>query len=182
MGMPGYVGRLGLAASIAVSLLSGSAGALAAQAPAGEQNREGFTLILDLGLGFQRDEFIGTTETGLGGLNLGIGGFVTEDLALMLRISGTNVDYGGLPQVSGFGGPALQYWPNDRLGLTGGVGMGFWEALGVDDTGLGLVFGAQYAILRRTGYNLFLGVDYAPAFTDPATVHNFAILFGWQLL
>ena len=175
-------GRWLFATWIALSLLAGGANTASAQAPAAEQDRGGFTLMLDVGLGFQRDEFIGTTETGLGGINLGIGGFLTDNLALMFRASGTNVDYGGTRQVSGTGGPAIQYWPNDRLSLVGGVGVGFWSVEDINDTGLGLILGAQYAFFQRGRHNLFIAVDYAPAFTDPGTVHNFGILFGWQLL
>jgi hypothetical protein len=148
----------------------------------GAPNRGGFTLLLNIGVGFQRDEFIGTTETGLGGLNLGIGGFVNPDMALWLRVSGTNVDYGGTRQVSGVGGPGIQYWVNDRVNLEGVVGVGFWDVEGINETGFGAMLGASVVLFNRGGHNFQLGVEYAPAFTDPETVHNIGIVFGWQLL
>jgi hypothetical protein len=166
---------LGLVAASSLTV----AADVAAQTPV---ERGGFTLILDLGVGLQHDQAIGSTESGLAGINLGIGGFLTDRLALMLRASGTNVSYGPVRQVSGTAAPALQYWASDRLSLTGGVGMGLWSVEEFDETGPGLVLGVHYAIWQSGGHSLFLGVDYAPAFTDPETVHNLGILFGWQLL
>jgi len=168
---------------LALGLVAASSSALpadvAAQSPL---DRGGFTLMLDLGLGIQHDEAIGTTESGLAGLNLGIGGFLTDRLALLLRASGTNVSYGPVRQVSGTAAPALQYWVDDRLSLTGGVGLGLWSIEDVNESGLGLVLGVDYAIWQSGRHGLFVGLDYAPAFTDPETVHNLGILFGWQLL
>jgi hypothetical protein len=165
---------------LALVLLAGFAASGSAQETV--PNRSGFTLLLNLGVGFQRDEFYGSTETGVGGINLGLGAFVNDDLALMFRLSGTNVSYGGTRQTSGVGGPALQYWVNDRVHLEGGVGIGFWDVEGTNEGGLGLIFGAGYSVFNNTGHNLYLGVEYAPAFTEPETVHNFGIVFGWQLL
>jgi hypothetical protein len=169
------------AAGIAIGLAGASSlvgpADVTAQSPL---ERGGFTLMLDLGL--QHDEAFGTTESGLAGINLGIGGFLSDRLALLLRASGTNVDYGPVRQVSGMAGPALQYWANDRLGLTGGVGLGLWSIEDVNESGLGLIMGVQFAVWQSGRHSLFLGLDYAPAFTDPGTVHNIGILFGWQLL
>lgn len=85
-------------------------------------DRGGFTLLLDAGLGLQHDGYFGETEAGFAGVNLGIGGFLTRDLALVFRVSGTTVSYDGLGQTSGVGGPTAQLWLNDRLHLEGGVG------------------------------------------------------------
>lgn len=168
-----------LALGLAVALSLASPADVAAQSPI---DRGGFTLVLDLGLGLQHDAAIGTTESGLAGINLGIGGFLTDRLALLFRASGTNVAYGPVRQVSGTAAPALQYWASDRLSLTGGVGMGFWSVEDFNESGLGLVVGVHYAIWQSGRHSLFLGVDYAPAFTEPETVHNLGFLFGWQLL
>ena len=100
----------------------------------------------------------------------------------MFRFSGTNVDYGGIAQLSGVGGPALQHWVNDRLSIEGGAGIGFWDVGGISSTSFGLILGASYAFFRRGRHNLSIGIEYAPAFTDPATVHNVGVVFGWQLL
>jgi hypothetical protein len=157
---------------------------LRAQAPAPAEatpERTGFTLLLNLGIGIQRDAFLEETNTGLGGLNLGIGGFVTDRTAVLFRVSGTNVDLGGVRQLSGFVGPSLQYWPEDRVALEGGVGIGFWSIEEGEETGLGLLLGASYAVIQNARHSFSVGVEYAPAFTDPDAVHNLGIVFGWQL-
>lgn len=153
-----------------------------AQEASSGPERGGFTLLLNLGVGLQHDAWIGTTETGLGGLNLGIGGFVSDNLALLFRASGTTADYGGISQTSGVGAVSAQYWATDKLSLEGGVGFGFWTVEGSNDTGAGIVLAAGYSVFNRGKHNLSIGVEYAPAFTDPDTVHNIGIVFGWQLL
>jgi hypothetical protein len=145
-------------------------------------DRSGFTMILDVGIGLQKDAAFPESEVGIGGINLGLGGFVNENTAVLFRASGTTVDYGGVTQTSGVGGPAVQYWVDERLAIEGGIGLGFWDVSGTDDTGLGVILAASYALWNRGSHNLFIGAEYAPAFTDPETVHNFGIVFGWQLL
>lgn len=145
-------------------------------------NRSGFTLLLNTGVGFQHDAFFGETETGVAGINLGIGGFLSPNMALMFRASGTNVKYFDIWQTSGTGGASLQYWVNDKLHIEGGVGAGFWDFDDAHESALGLILAAGYSIWNNAGHNLYVGLEYAPAFTDPDTIHNFGIVFGWQLL
>jgi len=148
--------------------------------------RGGFTLLLSLGVGIQKDQAFDKSETGLAGLNLGIGGFLNEDLALMFRVSGTSADYASssasLSQISGVGGAAVQYWLNDRFNLEGGAGVGFWDIEGTQDSSFGLILGTGFVFFNRGKHNLQLGVEYAPAFTDPETVHNVGVVLGYQLL
>ena len=145
-------------------------------------DRSGFTMLLNVGVGFQRDEFFAVTETGVEGINLGLGAFVNEDMAIMFRTSGTTVSYDAGSQVSGVAGPVLQYWFNEKVNFEIGGGVGLWSFGDADDTALGLIFGVGYSIWNNAGHSLYVGGEYAPAFTDPATVHNFGIVFGWQLL
>lgn len=145
--------------------------------------RSGFTLLLDIGLGVQNDAFLEETNTGLAGLNLGIGGFLNENLALMFRASGTNVEIGnGVRQTSGVAGPAIQYWVSDNLNFIVGGGYGFWDIEGTSESGGGLILGIGYTVANLGKHNFQIGLDFAPAFTDPDTVYNFGILIGWQLL
>jgi hypothetical protein len=149
-------------------------------------DRGGFTLLLNAGIGFQHDNYLGSTETGFAGLNLGIGGFLTRDVALVFRASATTVDYSGLGQTSGVGGPAVQVWLSDRLHLEGGGGIGFWSLRGFggrsSDPAFGVILGAGYALISHGRQTLRIGVEYAPAFTQPGVVHNLGISVGWQLL
>jgi len=176
----GLVRQVCIAAAIAIAL-GAQTSRLEAQEVDGP-DRGSFTLILDVGLGLQHDGFFGRTEPGWGGLNLGIGGFVTDDAALMFRLSGTTVTYGAVQQSSGVMGPALQYWTSDRFFITAGVGAGFWGVDGDTDGGLGFILGGGYALLNSGKHNLQLGIEYAPAFTEPDAVHSVGITVGWQLL
>jgi hypothetical protein len=148
-------------------------------------DRSGFTLMLNIGAGLQDDGAAAESSTGLAGLNLGIGGFVNERTAVWFRVSGTVASYdigiGEISQTSGFGGPAVQYWVNERFALEGGLGLGFWDVEGENDSGLGALLGVAYTFWSNGGHSLNLGLEYAPAFTDPETVHNYGLVFGWQL-
>ena len=148
------------------------------------QDRGGFTAMADIGLGIQNDSAIEETAAGLSGLNAGVGGFLNENLALMFRIAGTNVSYDlgvDYDQVSGFAGPSLQYWLSDRFNVEAGGGVGYWSgSTDEDDQGFGLLLGAGFSVFNRGKHNLQVGVQYAPAFTEPGTVHNFGFTFGYQ--
>lgn len=162
--------------------------ATATQAAGGPQNapaRRGFTLLLDMGVGFQTDDGLEESATGLGGLNLGIGGFLNEDVALMFRITGTNVWYdfgflGKVQQISGVAGPSVQYWVSDRFTVEGGVGVGYWVTASNQEQAVGLILGARAVVFDGGRHNLLVGAEYAPAFTSSGTVHNFGITFGYQ--
>jgi hypothetical protein len=150
--------------------------------PAAQSVRRGFTMLLNLGLGIQHDTYFAETAVGLGGLNLGLGGFFNEHVALMGRFSGTNVSYTDAyaDQVSGVLGPAIQYWVSDLFHIEGGVGMGYWDDGFDSETGLGLILGAGVTVFHRGKHYLVVGAEYAPVFTDAATVHNFGFTFGYQ--
>ena len=174
--------RLGQVLSLSAILVAATAGNAAAQA---SPDRGGFTFLIDLGAGLQRDTGLEKSAVGLAGLNLGIGAFATPDLAILARFSGTNASYeapfGDFKQVSGVLAPTLQYWASDKVNLEGGVGVGVWNAEGESDRGLGLILGVGFTVFNRGKHNLQLGLEYAPAFTEPGTVHNFGITFGYQL-
>ena len=145
-------------------------------------DRSGFTMLLNLGVGFQRDQFLEETNTGLAGLNLGLGGFLNPNLALMFRASGTNVSIGPVNQISGTGALSVQYWPAERFNFEAGVGFGFWDIEGAGDEGLGLVLATSYAFWSNGKHNLYVGAEFAPVFADPDPIYNMGLVFGWQLL
>ena len=152
------------------------------------QDRGGFTALVDIGAGVQNDTGIQETKAGLAGLSFGVGGFFTKDLAMMFRLTGTNVRYdfgaaGDYRQVSGVAGPSVQYWLSNRFNIEAGAGWGFWSGdTDEDETGLGLILGAGVTVFNRGKHNLQFGVQYSPAFTDPGTVHNIGFTFGYQFL
>jgi len=147
-------------------------------------DRGGFTMLLSLGVGRQNDGALPEAKTALSGINLGLGGFLSDDLALWFRASGTTANYDefGFNQTSGFGGPVLQLWLNDKFNIEGGVGGGFWVIEDESDTGLGIMTGIGFVIFNSGKHNLQVGLEYAGAFVDPETIHNVGLTFGWQLL
>jgi hypothetical protein len=148
-------------------------------------DRGNFTLLLNLGVGFQRDPLVDQTERGLAGINLGIGGFLADDLALMFRWSGTaGVDQGPYEQTSAAYAPTIQYWVDDRLSLEAGAGLGLRSVDNTDiiESGLGLMLGAGYTLFGGGKHAFRLGIEYAAAFTEPTWVHNVGFVLGWQLL
>ena len=152
---------------------------------AAQTSRGGFTLLVNLGVGIQNDTGIEESAVGLAGANFGIGGFAAPDLAILARFSGTVASYdtlfGDIQQVSGVFAPTLQYWASDKVNLEGGVGAGVWNADDESEVGVGLILGVGFTLWNRGKHNLQLGLEYAPAFTEPGAVHNFGITFGYQL-
>ena len=160
-------------------------------------DREGFTLLLSLGVGFQSLESDLTDEsaTGLGGLNIGLGGFIGKRTAIMARISGTNATYevdggGEFSVLSGTGALTIQYWVSDNFFIEGGPGLGFGEisadtALGSvseNETGFGIHVGGGFVVFNKGRNNIHIGVEYAPAFLDGIDINNIGVTVGYQLL
>jgi opacity protein-like surface antigen len=175
--------RFRLSAVVAATLLLGAAATASAQQSSSPASpREGVTVLLNLGYGYQQDAYLPHGEGGLAGLNLGIGKFMSSDVALWFRASTTNVAYETFRQVSGVGAVGVQYWPIDRFNLEGGLGLGFWNDEVATEIGFGMVLGAGLVLLSAGAHNLQLGVEYAPAFTRPEPVHNLGITLGYQHL
>ena len=146
--------------------------------------RSGFTVLVNLGVGIQSDADLDSTAVGFAGVNLGIGGFLTNDLALLFRFSGTTVMhddlFGTVQQISGVVGGTLQFWVNDRFTVEAGGGIGFWRAEDEQQTSAGLILSGAGVVWKKGGHNLLVGAEYAPAFTESGTVHNLGITFGYQ--
>lgn len=190
-------GRLGVRSAACIVLLSvclttGTAIAQTEDATNTRRgpNRAGFSLLLTMGVGLQNQEALNESTTGLGGLNLGIGGFISPDLAVMFRFSGTNVTFDDVgpfqrrvDSVSGVGGPAIQYWVSDYVNVEGGLGLGIANTdPGTEESGFGVILGVGFSFFHRGKNSLQIGVEYAPVFIDAGNVHNVSIAFGWQLL
>ena len=173
--------RLALLVALCAMIVGATAVNAAAQS---SPDRSGFTFLVNVGAGVQKDTALEDTAVGLAGVNLGVGGFFKPNLAILGRFSGTRASYetafGDIRQVSGVIGPTLQYWTSDKLSLEGGAGIGVWSVDGESERGLGLILGVGYTVWNRGKHNLQLGVEYAPVLTDSA-VHNFGITFGYQL-
>lgn len=159
--------------------------------------REGFTLELGLGLGITHLGIEGgdsETNVGLAPLSLSLGGFLSEDLALMARMAGTSwfEDIGNDTVQIGsyFYGVALQYWLSDEAFLGGGVGYGLLADnpfFSSDDSfesegGLAFTLRAGYAVYTSRNHALGFTLELFPEFFDNARTFGTAINFQWQLL
>lgn len=152
----------------------------------------GITLEANLGVGWLRitsDE--GDSEdsdSGLGGLNVGIGGWVSPRAALSLRIAGVTYSEGGNSVTGGFVGGALQYWTTENFWLGGGVGVGFasleleGEPAIDPETGLGLDLRVGYTPLIGGQNSLNFSFEVNPSFLDGGTLTGIALLVGYQYL
>lgn len=194
--------RVGAACLIALVVAEGRAQAQA-QAPSQSQ-RGGFTVRVNFGVGIanlalvrdddpfvERDDFSAPdVAVGCACESWAVGGFLTTDLALMFRIVGTTVfhdiSYRDTTwrddQFGGMGGLAAQYWISDRFNVEAGLGVGLVETPWETYKGLGLILGTGMTIFNRGKHNLQIGIEYAPTFTDPRTVHNLGFTFGYQFL
>ncbi len=128
------------------------------------------------------------TEAGIGGLNAGIGGWLTPRAALTLRIAGVTYseDLGRL--TGGFIGGALQLWTSDRVWVGTGLGIGIamLELENAPDpdpeTGLGLDFRLGYTALVSRSHSLTLSLEVNPSFLDGNTLTGVGFLIGYQYL
>ena len=153
---------------------------LAVASPAAAQIK--FTALANLGVGFQNDEFYGETANGLAGLNFGAGVFLTPDLAVLGRFSGTRVTFDtvNIEQSSGVFGGTVQYWLNNWASIEAGVGYGRWkDEFDDSDGGFGLILGFGATVFQRGPHHVRAGFEYAPVFTD-FKVHNMGLTIGYQ--
>jgi hypothetical protein len=141
----------------------------------------GFTALVNIGVGFEHDAFYGA-GAGLAGLNFGIGGFVTPNVAILFRFSGTSVEFADtvVSQTSGVIGATVQIWVTSRWAIEVGGGFGSWtDSDGLSDGSGGLILGVSTVVFERGSHHLTLGAEYAPVFTENM-VHNIGVMFGYQ--
>jgi hypothetical protein len=165
---------------LAVAVLLAVASPAFAQAPA----RSGFTVLANLGVGFQNDEFYDETATGLAGLNFGAGWFLTDNVAVLGRFSGTSAtfDASNAGQRSGVFGGGIQYWLNNWASIDVAAGYGYWsDDFDDSDGGFGLIVGFNATVFQRGRHHIRAGVEWAPVFTD-YKVQNIGVTVGYQFV
>ena len=171
--------------------------------------RDGFTLLLTMGVGWQQNGFLDQTESGRSGVNIGIGKFSEENFAVMFRISGSTVTFtkssgASLESITGFVGLSGQGWIHDRFTLEGGVGYGRVDTgsqkttlvpltingqpadplrVRSDDIrgGVALLVAGAWSFFQSGNSSLQVGFEYTPIFAS-GTHHNISVNVGWQLL
>jgi hypothetical protein len=159
-----------------------------------EPKRSGFTALVKGGVGVRRDDLYEETLTGVT-TQLGIGAFVTDRVAVLVRYSATTAGARSLSNFScspepcrigldaGVVGATAQFWLNSRFAIEAGAGLGFWFDSGSGaDTGFGLILGGTASIVSRGHHHLTAGFEYAPAFTPSVTIHTFGFVIGYQFI
>jgi hypothetical protein len=146
--------------------------------------QSGFTVLANVGVGFQNDEFYEETATGIGGLNVGAGVFLTPKIAVLGRISSTSAifDASGARQTSTVYGGTIQMWLNNWASIEGGAGLGRWsDAFNDSDNGFGIIVAFHASVFQRGSHHIRAGVEYAPVFTD-VMVQNIGVVVGYQFV
>jgi hypothetical protein len=170
-------------------------------APMPVASRHGVTFEANLGLGLVWARVAGggssKTETALAGLDLGLGGWLSNDLALSVRIAGATFSRGPDTRfTSGFLGLSLQRWVGDHAWIGGGAGLAVFAAE-VDsaavqpapNTGFGLDLRAGYTFNPGSDHTFNLSIELNPGFFSVATgngssvdvnINSFGLLLGYQ--
>ncbi|MCA9559445.1 MAG: hypothetical protein KC583_12870 [Myxococcales bacterium] len=161
----------------------------------------GFTIGLGLGLGVQTlspDDGDSESEFGLAGLNLRIGGFLSPNLAILFKVTGTvvnrDVTGGEATYTHAMGGPAVQYFFNDRLHLDLGAGVSALRAeakvetprgdfnISVDDNAFGVLGGLGYIVGQSGEHALLLSLELGAGLHDDGNAYSTGFVVNWQWL
>jgi hypothetical protein len=166
--------------------------------PDAPASRHGVTVEANLGLAYMwasAGTLTSNAATALGGLDLGIGGWIGDDAALTLRAAGATHSETGGRATGAFFGPSLQYWitPNAWFGVGGGLGVlsvsldGFPALDPVTGVGLDLRAGYTFATASAESFNL--SVEVTPLWLsarmpggNDLTLTALCLLFGYQHL
>lgn len=155
----------------------------------------GLTLELALGLGWirlapERREPI--TEDATGGLNLGVGLWISPRDALTLRIAGATHKEKQEGELNcAFIGPSLQHWLDDRIWMGVGLGLGvvslkYADELALPDpepkTGLGLDLRAGFAFVSWGQNQLSASFELTPVLLEDGSVTAAGLLLAYQYL
>lgn len=164
-----------------------------AQPPQPVSLHDGMTFELNLGLGWVRASANDTSDTsnlGIGGLSLGVGGWVSPKLAITGRIAGVTLSENGARLSDIFFGPSAQYWIDDHFWLGGGAGLGILavsnNANSDSITGVGLDLRIGYTFSAGSENTINASFELNPGFFSEngssATFTGIGILLGYQHL
>jgi hypothetical protein len=151
------------------------------------------TFELNLGLGWihiSADEVSDTSDLGLGGLSIGVGGWLNEKLAITGRIAGVTLSENDSQLSNVFFGPSLQYWVDNHFWLGGGLGLAILAASGDNSEdsirGFGLDLRVGYTFNEGSENTFNASFELNPGFFsengESATLTGIGILLGYQHL
>ena len=167
------------------------------------QDRGGFTLLATIGLGIQSGSDVtndwdalngiseSKTRTGLSGLNLGAGAFISHSTALMARLSHSKT-HANYADTFGHGQTrdipvwmvtlGLQHWLGDRWNVELGAGFGLLAVENNDLIGLGFVGAVGYSFLLRGSHSFQIGIENALYLDDFQTINSLGLCLGFQFM
>lgn len=148
-------------------------------------SRNGMTYLFSGGLTLQNaDVYFGRQTLGVEGPNLGIGRFLGDDVALLLRVLVANGFYERNNHVlSLFLGITTQYWANEQVFFelgAGYAGTSVNQGIGGDD-GIGLSGRIGFKLSRMQEKSLFIDLSYSPLFLGVGRLDNTGITLGYQI-
>jgi hypothetical protein len=177
------------------------------RAPSGPL-RQGFTLELGIGAAVtavtsevttscfgtgcppeDSTETVTDTYVGLAPLSLGIGAFVSPQVALLFRSAGSTYFKGSRQWLSTLYGGVIQYWPSDIVMLSAGPGVAvygenpFASHYGYGSptlTGFGFSVRGGLSFANFTHHSLRLALELLPAFYDKRSTFGTTFTFEWQ--
>jgi hypothetical protein len=168
------------------------------------RHHHGFTFEANLGIGFVRasgDGVSSNSDAALAGLDIGLGGWITRQLAVTIRIAGVDVSNSGDTTdgtlINAFIGPAAQYWIDPHFWVGGGIGLATLRLVGSSEcndssgtdpcgvNGWGFDLRAGYSF-GDSAHTFNVSGEITPSFYsqngDSVTATSFALLLGYQYL
>lgn len=163
--------------------------------PEPQNHKHGLTFEANLGVALMWATANGNTtdkEGALGGLNLGLGGWINPRVAVSLRIGAVTYSEsaGDARLTTAFVGPSVQYWATDHLWLGGGVGVGVIRVSDREgagrETGMGFDVRAGYTFSTTSEDTLNISLELIPtrfaAGSEDLAFYGLGLLLGYQHL
>jgi hypothetical protein len=150
--------------------------------------RQGFTWSLSLGIGLinvSPDGAPSESRFGLGGLDLAVGGFVNENLAIIFKASGATVFEDGATITVAIGAGAIQFWFGDSFRLEAGLGLHITRVeaggFGFEGNAPGIYLSPGFQISEwGFGNSLQLAIEYAGGFYDGGRIDAVGFVLAYQ--
>jgi hypothetical protein len=158
---------------------------------------EGLTLEAGIGFGViyvtERNHLL-SSPGGVGGLDLGIGAWLSRNVALTVRLAGSSTSTNMGVVVASYLGPSLQIWATDSTWIGFGIGL---TAFSIDSSrdeydlalgGAGFDFRLGHTIYETGKHSLNGSLEITPGRVSDdagfvaANVASVGLLFGWQYL
>ncbi len=143
------------------------------------QVRDGFTIKAGIGSGNQgnRREEVGLSA--YAGPNVGIGRFLSERLAFMLRLSVSTSRHDRW--VTGVVAPSAQYWLSNKFNVEVGAGYGFYASEIESAIGIGLLGATGLSVFQQGRTSVQVGFEGTAVLNNADSKYEKFTLNYWTL-